>query len=135
MARARRRLYGGLPFGLGRVQRRRDARALGTAEGGPRLAESVSVSLSAVVLAAAGLFKFTPLKHAYLAQCRSPWGAVLTLSGAGASIRDGLRYGAYCVGCCGALMHQANGRESPRARDWISAFAGVTMRTSNPRAA
>jgi predicted metal-binding membrane protein len=66
--------------------------------------ESVSVPLSAAVLAAAGLFQFTPLKHVCLAKCRSPWGAVLTPSGAGASIRDGLRHGAYCVGCCWALM-------------------------------
>ncbi|MCP3401971.1 MULTISPECIES: DUF2182 domain-containing protein [unclassified Bradyrhizobium] len=66
--------------------------------------ESVSVLLSAAVLAAAGLFQFTPFKHACLARCRSPWGAVLNPSSSSISMREGLRYGAFCVGCCWALM-------------------------------
>jgi predicted metal-binding membrane protein len=66
--------------------------------------KSVSVPLSAAVLAAAGLFQFTPLKHTCLTECRSPWAAVLNESGAATAIRDGLRYGVFCVGCCWALM-------------------------------
>jgi predicted metal-binding membrane protein len=66
--------------------------------------ESVSVPLSATVLAIAGLFQFTPLKHACLVRCRSPWGAVLNPSSATRATREGLRHGAYCVGCCWVLM-------------------------------
>jgi predicted metal-binding membrane protein len=66
--------------------------------------QSVSIPLSAAVLAAAGLYEFTPLKQTCLARCRSPWAEVLNHSGAASAIRGGLRYGAFCVGCCWALM-------------------------------
>jgi len=66
--------------------------------------ESVSVPLSAAVLAAAGVFQFTPLKHACLVRCRSPWGAVLNPLSATIAMREGLRHGAFCVGCCWVLM-------------------------------
>jgi predicted metal-binding membrane protein len=66
---------------------------------------SASPRLSAGLLIAAGLFQFTPLKEACLARCRTPLGVVL----AGAArpphpLAEGLRNGAYCVGCCSALM-------------------------------
>jgi predicted metal-binding membrane protein len=66
--------------------------------------ESASTSLSAFVLAIAGFFQFTPLKHACLVRCRSPWGAVLNPLSATRAAREGLRYGAFCVGCCWVLM-------------------------------
>lgn len=66
--------------------------------------ESASVPLSASMLAVAGLFQFTPLKHACLTRCRSPWGAVLNPSSAIRAMSEGLRYGAFCVGCCWVLM-------------------------------
>jgi predicted metal-binding membrane protein len=66
--------------------------------------ESVSVPLSATVLATAGLFQFTPLKHTCLTRCRSPWGAVLNPSRATIAMHEGLRHAAFCVGCCWALM-------------------------------
>jgi len=66
--------------------------------------ESASVALSAAVLAVAGLFQFTPLKHACLVRCRSPWGAVLNQSSATIAMREGFRHGAFCVGCCWVLM-------------------------------
>jgi predicted metal-binding membrane protein len=66
--------------------------------------ESASIALSATVLAAAGLYQFTPLKQACLTRCRSPWLAVLNPSGPAAAIRAGLQHGAFCVGCCGMLM-------------------------------
>lgn len=64
---------------------------------------SASPRLSAGLLIAAGLFQFTPLKEACLARCRTPLGVVL----AGAArpphpLAEGLRNGAYCVGCCSA---------------------------------
>ena len=67
---------------------------------------SKSAALSAAVLAAAGLYQFSELKHACLAQCRSP---VRFLTehwrpGRFGSFVLGVRHGAYCVGCCWMLM-------------------------------
>jgi predicted metal-binding membrane protein len=66
--------------------------------------ESTSIAFSAAVLAAAGLYQFTPLKQACLTRCRSPWATVLDPSGPGVAIREGLRHGVFCIGCCGVLM-------------------------------
>jgi predicted metal-binding membrane protein len=66
--------------------------------------ESASVPLSASMLAVAGLYQFTPLKHACLVRCRSSWGALLNPSSAIITMREGFRIGAFCVGCCSVLM-------------------------------
>jgi predicted metal-binding membrane protein len=57
----------------------------------------------------AGLYQFSPLKHACLDQCRSPvrfltedWRTGPT--GPLGSFILGVRHGAYCVGCCWMLM-------------------------------
>ncbi len=62
--------------------------------------------LSGLVLIAAGLFQFGPLKHACLRRCRTPMGFILTewRPGTGGVFVTGLRHGVYCVGCCWALM-------------------------------
>ena len=62
--------------------------------------------LGAVLLAAAGIFQWTPLKHACLAHCRSPQGFFMTewREGAQGALRMGFRHGVYCVGCCWLLM-------------------------------
>lgn len=59
-----------------------------------------------VVLIAAGSFQFSRVKHACLQQCRSPIGFVLTewREGYSGALVMGLRHGAFCVGCCWALM-------------------------------
>jgi predicted metal-binding membrane protein len=67
---------------------------------------STSTVLGGVVLIAAGLYQFTPIKSACLRYCQSP---VLFLSqhwrpGAAGALRMGLRHGGYCVGCCWFLM-------------------------------
>jgi predicted metal-binding membrane protein len=57
-----------------------------------------------VALAAA--YEFTPLKTKCLGKCRSPFG-VLTNSwqdGPGGAFSMGVRHGAWCLGCCWALM-------------------------------
>lgn len=67
---------------------------------------SRSAMLSAAVLAAAGAFQFSPLKHACLDQCRAP-ARFLTQHwrpGLAGSFALGARHGAYCVGCCWLLM-------------------------------
>jgi predicted metal-binding membrane protein len=67
---------------------------------------SKSATLSATVLAAAGLYQLSPLKRACLAQCRGPV-QFLTRHwrpGRIGAFLMGLRHGAYCLGCCGMLM-------------------------------
>jgi predicted metal-binding membrane protein len=58
------------------------------------------------LLLAAGIFQFTPLKHACLAHCRAPLEFIMTRwrEGAGGAFRMGLEHGLYCSGCCWALM-------------------------------
>lgn len=67
---------------------------------------SRSAGFSATVLFAAGLYQCSPLKQACLAQCRSPVGFLTRhwRPGWRGSWGLGLRHGAYCVGCCWALM-------------------------------
>ncbi len=67
---------------------------------------SLNPWLSAALLAAAGLYQLTPLKHACLRHCRSPFSFLLGHWRAGHSgaLRMGLIHGAYCVGCCWVLM-------------------------------
>jgi predicted metal-binding membrane protein len=68
--------------------------------------ESSSRLVTAALLLAAGVYQFTPLKHACLGRCRSPMGILLNewREGYMAAIRMGLRQGAYCLGCCWLLM-------------------------------
>ena len=62
--------------------------------------------LGAAILIAAGLWQFTPLKHACLRQCQSPIGFLTAhwRAGRGGAFRMGLGHGAYCLGCCWFLM-------------------------------
>ena len=57
---------------------------------------------------AAGTYQWTRLKDVCLTQCQTPFAFLMRQGGvrrdAPASVRVGLRYGAYCVGCCWALM-------------------------------
>ncbi len=68
--------------------------------------EVTSSRLGAALLFVAGAYQLTPLKHACLRQCQSPLGFLMSRwrSGAGGAFRMGLEHGAYCVGCCWALM-------------------------------
>ncbi len=67
---------------------------------------SSSKWLGAALLVAAGLFQFTPLKRSCLTHCRAPLEFITTRwrdtrSGA---LRMGIEHGAFCAGCCWALM-------------------------------
>jgi predicted metal-binding membrane protein len=65
-------------------------------------------AIGASVFALAGLFQFSSLKYRCLDKCRSPLSFVLEHwrghNHAYYAARLGLRHGAYCVGCCWALM-------------------------------
>jgi predicted metal-binding membrane protein len=58
------------------------------------------------VLAAAALYELTPLKHACLRRCRGPLGFFMESwrEGRTGALRMGVAHGAWCVGCCWALM-------------------------------
>jgi len=69
---------------------------------------SASHVFGGIVLIAAGVYQWTPLKDICLAQCQSP---LLFIQREGGfhrdllgSLRLGIRHGAYCVGCCWVLM-------------------------------
>jgi len=66
-------------------------------------------SLQSAVLIAAGLFQFAPLKRACLTHCRNPltYFILRWKNGPARGFRLGLSHGAYCVGCCWALMGTA----------------------------
>jgi len=58
------------------------------------------------VLIIAGLYQWTPLKHACLKRCRIPIGFLMTewRDGFSGAVIMGWRHGVFCVGCCWALM-------------------------------
>ncbi|MFZ1061385.1 MAG: DUF2182 domain-containing protein [Candidatus Rokuibacteriota bacterium] len=69
-------------------------------------AMAVAPWLGGVLLVAAGVYQFTPLKDVCLSRCQSPFGFILTQwrEGAAGALIMGLRHGAFCVGCCWVLM-------------------------------
>jgi predicted metal-binding membrane protein len=62
--------------------------------------------LAGAILIAAGAYQLTPWKGACLTQCRSPLGFLMTnwREGQFGALQMGIRHGAYCLGCCWALM-------------------------------
>jgi predicted metal-binding membrane protein len=62
--------------------------------------------LSAATLLAAAAYELTPLKGACLGKCRSPLGFLIGSwrSGRAGALRMGALHGAWCAGCCWALM-------------------------------
>jgi predicted metal-binding membrane protein len=90
--------FGLVAFGL-------DAALHALVESSPWL-EQRSWAIGGTVLALAGIFQFTPLKDACLDKCRHP-AQFLTRHyrrGPAAGFQLGVRHGAFCVGCCWALM-------------------------------
>jgi predicted metal-binding membrane protein len=61
---------------------------------------------TAAVLIAAGLYEFTPVKQGCLRKCRAPVDFLVKHwhPGLGGAFRLGVEHGAYCLGCCIALM-------------------------------
>jgi predicted metal-binding membrane protein len=68
--------------------------------------ESANARVGAALLLVAGIYQWTPLKHACLRACQSPIGFLMGRwrTGGPGAFRMGLEHGFYCVGCCWALM-------------------------------
>jgi len=68
--------------------------------------ETTSPILGGIILMAAGVFQFTPLKQACLSHCRTPLGYFMTewREGKWGALVMGMRHGAFCVGCCWLIM-------------------------------
>jgi predicted metal-binding membrane protein len=82
------------------------ARAGGSLDGGLLAGESSGRWIAAATLVVAAVYELTPLKDACLGRCRSPLGALLGSwrGGLRGAVSMGMRNGAWCVGCCWALM-------------------------------
>src|SRR5438132_898287 len=69
---------------------------------------SASNALAGMVLIAAGVYQWTPLKDVCLVQCQTPFQFLMRHGGFRSDVPGclllGLRHGAYCVGCCWVLM-------------------------------
>ena len=62
--------------------------------------------VAGATLVVAAVYELTPLKEVCLGKCRSPLGFLLGAwrDGMSGALRMGARHGAWCVGCCWALM-------------------------------
>jgi predicted metal-binding membrane protein len=62
--------------------------------------------LGGLLFVAAGIYQWTPLKHACLKNCRSPLSFIITRwrDGRRGALLMGVEHGAYCLGCCWFIM-------------------------------
>lgn len=67
---------------------------------------SASSTLGASLLIVAGLYQLSPFKNACLDHCRAPVHFISERwkPGAAGAFKMGVEHGAYCLGCCWALM-------------------------------
>ena len=67
---------------------------------------SASALFAGVLLLVAGVFQFTPLKKRCLTHCRAPLEFIMTRwrEGRRGAFGMGIEHGAFCAGCCWALM-------------------------------
>jgi predicted metal-binding membrane protein len=72
-----------------------------------RMASGSSVP-AGILLIAAGVYQWSPLKDICLARCQSPIGFLMRYGGFRGDLPGcllmGIRHGAWCIGCCWALM-------------------------------
>jgi predicted metal-binding membrane protein len=90
--------FGLAAYGLVELVGSLEIEAFSWSQGGPYLA-------GGVILAAA-VYQLTPLKDACLSRCRGPLDFLLERwrDGLGGALVLGIEHGAWCVGCCWALM-------------------------------
>jgi predicted metal-binding membrane protein len=72
----------------------------------PMMMNPTSLLFAAAILVAAGLYQLTPAKQACLRHCRGPMQFLMGrwCPGRWGAFRMGTAHGAYCLGCCWALM-------------------------------
>jgi predicted metal-binding membrane protein len=80
--------------------------AANQAAGGELAWEQAGRPLAGATLIVAAIYELTPLKDACLGKCRSPLGFLLGSwrGGWSGALQMGAKNGAWCVGCCWALM-------------------------------
>jgi predicted metal-binding membrane protein len=90
--------FGIVAYALFEFLRSLDVDALAWSRNGPYAA--------AAVIAIAAVYQLTPLKDVCLAKCRTPLAFVVGSWRGGrlGALRMGVEHGAWCVGCCWALM-------------------------------
>ncbi len=90
--------YGLVAYGLFRLVRGAGPAFLAWDRAGPEVAGAA--------IALAGIYQLTPLKRICLRHCRTPLNFVMHHwhKGPGGALRMGIEHGAWCVGCCWALM-------------------------------
>jgi predicted metal-binding membrane protein len=90
--------FGLAAYGMFALVRSFDVGALAWDQGGRYLAGGVVI--------AAAAYQLSSLKDRCLSRCRSPLEFVMTRwrQGLGGALRMGVEHGAWCVGCCWALM-------------------------------
>ena len=83
------------------------------------------------VILASAIYQLTPLKDACLSRCRSPLGFLTERwrDGVGEALVLGLEHGAWCVGCCWALM-AALFALGVMSIAWMVLIAGLIARSS-----
>jgi predicted metal-binding membrane protein len=89
---------------------------------------STTPILGGVLLLVAGIYQWTPLKHACLSKCRSPLGFVLNewREGRWGAFLMGLKHGGYCTGCCWSLMALLFVAGAMNLL-WVAAIAGFVL--------
>ena len=93
----------------------------------PAMAASTP-KVAGAILMAAGAYQLTPWKGACLTHCRSPLGFFMTnwREGPLGALQMGIRHGAYCLGCCWALMCVLFA-VGVMNLVWIAVFTGVVL--------
>ena len=81
-----------------------------------------------LLLLGAGLYQLSPLKRACLRHCRNPLSFLLARwrDGPVSAFHLGFRHGAYCLGCCWALMATASAM-GLMSLWWMAALTIVTF--------
>jgi predicted metal-binding membrane protein len=82
------------------------AAVLGRIPGDPFAWDRAGRWVAGATLVVAAVYELTPLKDVCLSRCRSPLGFLLGSwrDGRRGALRMGAQHGAWCVGCCWALM-------------------------------
>jgi predicted metal-binding membrane protein len=89
---------------------------------------STSPVLGGLMLVAAGVYQWLPLKSACLSHCRSPLGFLSTewREGRAGALVMGIRHGLFCLGCCWALMALLFVAGVMNLL-WVAAIAGLVL--------